>query len=72
MAVSAPNAFTISQIANALGVEVYRLNYVIGKFRIKESYRVGIARVYGPDELALIKDGLTNINKRSDNGSEPA
>ena len=52
---------TIGQIAERFGEPSARVSYIVGKFKIKPVRRVGIIRLFKPDQLALIRQGLYSM-----------
>ncbi len=56
--------FTVGQIAEILQEPPGRIAYVIGKFRIKPTERIGIIRRFAPEQIENIKQGLYNLHVR--------
>ena len=57
--------FTIGQIADRLEEPPARISYIVSKHRFKPIKRVGIIRLFGPEQLKAIKEGLYNIQIRN-------
>lgn len=58
------NLLTVGQIADVLKEPPARIAYIISKYRLKPIQRVGIIRLFGPEQLKAIKEGLYNIQIR--------
>jgi len=58
------SSFTVGQIVAQLGVPLHRILYVIESRNIHPTHRMGPWRLYGPDELSRIKNGLDEIDAR--------
>ncbi len=59
-----PKLLTISQVAKRLGVASHRVDYLVSSRAIKEAGRVGNYRVYGEQEVELIKAALADSDSR--------
>lgn len=55
---------TIGQIADRFEEPPARIAYIVSKYRLKAVRRVGIIRLFGPEQLKAIKEGLYNIQIR--------
>ncbi|MCP4257847.1 MAG: hypothetical protein GY774_10015 [Planctomycetes bacterium] len=55
---------TIGQIADLYREPPSRISYIVSKYRLKPVKRVGIIRLFGPEQLKAIKDGLYTIQVR--------
>lgn len=49
---------TIGQIADRLQEPPARVSYIISKFRLKPVQRVGIIRLFGEEQIEVIRQGL--------------
>ena len=56
--------FTVGQIADQLNQPPARIAYMISKFRIKPTQRVGILRLFSQEQVKGIKQSLSKMNKR--------
>lgn len=57
---------TVGQIADCLKEPPARVAYMISKHRIKPIKRVGIIRLFSEEQVKAIKQGLYNIQIRSE------
>lgn len=55
---------TVSQIADDLDEPPQRVGYIINKLRLKPHQRIGIIRLFTPQQAALVKQGLYNMQVR--------
>jgi len=55
---------TISEIADQLQEPPRRVDYVVAKHRIRPAARIGIIRLFGPQQIEAIKQGLYGIQIR--------
>jgi len=55
---------TIGQIAERLQEPPARVAYVVSKYRLKAVQRVGIIRLFTPEQVKAIKQGLYGIQIR--------
>ena len=55
---------TATQISEILGEPPQRVTYIIRKHRIKPVNRIGIIRLFSPDQIEIIKHGLYDIQVR--------
>jgi hypothetical protein len=55
---------TVGQIAERLREPPARVSYIISKYRLKPTMRVGIIRLFGEEQVKAIKQGLYNIQIR--------
>ena len=55
---------TLSQIADRLQEPPSRIGYIISKHRIKPADRCGIIRLFGEQQIELIRQGLYGIQVR--------
>jgi hypothetical protein len=55
---------TVTQVADEIGVPVYRVAYAIGTRKIKEVDRIGGYRVYGDSEVEQIRTAVEEIAAR--------
>ena len=53
---------TLGQIAQRLGIPNHRAKYVIERFQIKPTDRIGILRVWDEDAFQSIKKNLIRLN----------
>jgi len=58
--------FTVGQIADVLDEPPQRITYIIRKHRIKPPERIGITRLFTRAQIEIIKNGLHNIQIRSE------
>ena len=56
---------TIGQIADLLNEPPSRVAYIVSKYRLKEAKRVGIIRLFSPEQVEAIRQGLYNIQIRT-------
>jgi hypothetical protein len=59
-----PNLLTIGDVAAACGVKIHVARYAVAEYRIEPYQRVGIVRVWHPDQLPEIKSALQRIADR--------
>ena len=55
---------TATQIADILAEPPQRVSYIISKYRLKPVKRIGIIRLFGPEQIPAIKQGLYDIRIR--------
>lgn len=55
---------TARQIAQITGTPFYRVDYAIQRLGIAEAARVGIVRLYEPEQVAAIQRTLAEISSR--------
>ncbi len=60
------NLLTASQIADQFGEPPQRVTYIIRKYRLKPVERVGIIRLFSPEQVEAIREGLCNIQIRTE------
>lgn len=58
------NLRTVSQIADRFGEPPQRVAYIISKHRIKPTERIGIIRLFNPQQVELIRQYLYDIQIR--------
>lgn len=56
--------FTVGQISDHLDEPPSRVAYIISKYRLKPIKRIGIIRLFGPEQISAIKRGLYDIQIR--------
>ncbi|HQK28405.1 MAG TPA: hypothetical protein PLC85_10800 [Smithellaceae bacterium] len=56
--------FTVGQISDLLQEPPARVSYIIGKHRIKPTERIGIIRLFNPQQVELIRQYLYDIQIR--------
>lgn len=56
--------YTLGQIGEKLQEPTTRISYIISKLRLKPIRRVGIYRLFGEEQVEVIKEGLYNIQVR--------
>lgn len=56
---------TLGDVARRLGVPRARLDYALDKAGIHERDRVGILRLYSPDQVPVIQAALTTVRTRT-------
>ena len=56
---------TASQIADELGEPPQRINYITRKHRVKPVHRIRIIRLFGPEQVEVIRTGLYHMQIRS-------
>ncbi len=64
------NLFTIGDIARKLGVPRTRLDYAVDKAGIREKGRVGILRLFSPDQIPVIEAALATVRSRKTQRTE--
>ena len=57
---------TIGQIADLLNEPPSRVAYIVSKYRLKEAKRVGIIRLFNPEQVETVRQGLYNIQVRDE------
>lgn len=55
---------TVGQIADELREPPARVSYVISKHRLKPVQRIGIVRLFAPQQLEAIRQGLYGLQVR--------
>jgi len=55
---------TVGMIADRLGEPIPRVAYIIAKYRLKPVSRVGIIRLFSPDQIEAIRRGLYGLQIR--------
>lgn len=55
---------TVTEIADDLQEPPARVDYITRKLRIKPTDRIGIVRLFGPEQIALIRQGLYGLQIR--------
>jgi len=60
------NYLTIGQIAEKLQEPVARVGYVVSKYHIKHVRRIGIIRIFSPEQIEAIRQGLYGLQVRTD------
>ena len=58
--ISFPDLQTARQIAQTAGVPFHRVDYAIQRLGLKETARVGIVRLFSPDQQTAILGALTS------------
>lgn len=56
--------YTVGQIADKFGEPPARIQYIISKYRLKPTRKVGIFRLFSESQLEAIKQGLYEIQLR--------
>ena len=62
--------YTVDQIADRLEEPVQRVAYIISKYRLKPVLRVGIIRLFRPEQVKAIRQGLYGIQIRGRSHAE--
>ncbi len=55
---------TLGEIAAELGRPIHQVQYAVRTNRIGETQRAGIIRLYGPDQIGMIRTALHRIAER--------
>lgn len=55
---------TLPEIARRLGEPLHRVRYAVETYRIEPVERIGIVRVWGPAEIAMVQSALRRIRQR--------
>jgi hypothetical protein len=56
---------TISDLRRLTGEPAHRINHVIGRFGPEPAGRIGISRVWRPDQVAAVKESLRRTAQHS-------
>ncbi len=52
---------TLGQLARRIGTTTHRLKYAIGEYGVEPAMRVGITRVWTPDQIPAIESALRRV-----------
>ena len=68
MATAAEKLSTVGDIAREEGVPKHRVEYAIEQYRVQETQRAGIIRLFDAAKVAAIRSALARITANSGNG----
>ena len=66
-----PRPLAISTLVDLLGEQEHRILYAIRSRRIRPLYRLGVARIFGPDAIPLIREALKETASNRSGGRPP-